>query len=99
MGGSSYSYADSAGLWLHGATAGVVPILIGLGLCVPILYRSGISWPAPSLLVASCGAIGAVLGATERFPEGASNILCIALFGLAMLAAVGFAKDVWVGSR
>ncbi|MCK0116825.1 hypothetical protein MWU57_07240 [Isoptericola sp. S6320L] len=68
--GNDLAYDDLAGTWWQGASAGALPTVFGLSLCAALLIYSGLAWWWPMLLVLASGAVGAALGATERFPYG-----------------------------
>lgn len=68
--GSPYAEADPVGAAIEGATAGLVPLAVGLVLCALLLWTTGVAWWWPTFLVLGAAGVGAVLGASARFSEG-----------------------------
>jgi hypothetical protein len=95
--GSPYAVVDPVGTGFEGASAGLVPIVVGLGLCAVILWATKVVWWWPALCVAAGGASGAVLGAMARFPVGMLTATAAILIPLALVGAVGLMAG--AGSR
>ncbi|MEU2199206.1 hypothetical protein [Isoptericola sp. NPDC019482] len=91
--GSPYAIADPVGTGVEGALAGLLPMLIGLGLCVPLLWNTGVAWRWPALLVVAGGSVGAVLGVATRFNEGMPAWAPAVLATVTLAAAVGLVAD------
>ncbi|MFE5337224.1 hypothetical protein ACFQ8E_15035 [Isoptericola sp. NPDC056573] len=91
--GSPYAIADPAGTGVEGALAGLLPMVIGLGLCVPILWNTGVTWWWPALLVVAGGGVGAVAGVSTRFTEGMPAWAPAILAAVALAGAVGLVAD------
>lgn len=91
--GSPYAIADPLGTGAEGALAGLLPIVIGLGLCVPILWNARLAWWWPALLVAASGGLGAVVGVSARFSEGMPALAPAVFAAVALAGAVGLVAD------
>ncbi|MGF0118268.1 hypothetical protein ACQFYA_18395 [Promicromonospora sp. Marseille-Q5078] len=97
--GSPYAIADPVGTGVEGALAGLLPMVIGLGLCVPILWNTGVAWWWPALLVVAGGGAGAVIGVSTRFSEGMPALVSAVLAIVALVGAVGLVADTRSGLR
>ncbi len=86
--GSPYAIEDPRGTAVDGALAGVVPLVVGIGICALLVRPVAGRRVWPLVMTGVAGVAGAVVGTASRFHEGMPTALGTVLQGVALATAV-----------
>lgn len=87
--GNDRAFNDPVRTAIEGASAGLVPIIIGTVQCTAVLVGTKLKLWWPIVCVAGAGAGGAVLGVTARFPPGVPPTAIVFVTVLTLVGTVG----------